>query len=171
MINPQAGETEVDENGVETIHKSWGRLIRYPDGQSVPIIKDRREYALDENFSLSADSLVGSCFHVLVDGKMIWQGVVVGEPDTARYLCFIDRLDEATRRVQRVFSLDTLMGVGEDGKRLVENSMAEGRASVVEPHIEWRLYDSEEEAREAFRAWALQAAADKEREEVVDGGD
>jgi hypothetical protein len=151
--------------------KPWGKLIIDDDtGESIPIIKKRREYVLDEDFSLSADSLVGSCFHVLVGDSMVWQGVVVAEPQPGRYLCYIDRLDDYTEKVQRIFSVDALMGVGEDGKRLLEGAIAEARADVVNPHVEWRLYDSEDEAKDAFRVWALNAAADKEREEVSDDG-
>jgi hypothetical protein len=132
--------------------KPWGFIV-HTDTGDIPVIKDRRLYVADEDFSLSPDSLVGSAFHVLLDGEMVWQGVVVAEPQPGRYLCHIDKLDASTENVQRLFSLDTLMGYGDEGKRLLEGAMAEARAPIVDPSLEWRLYDNEEAARQAYASW------------------
>jgi hypothetical protein len=135
--------------------RPWGKVLLDEDGQQVGrIIKDRREFVRDEDFSLEQDTLVGSWFHVLVGGDMVWQGVVVAEPQAGRYLCHIDQLADDAKKVQRVFSLDTLMGYGEEAKRLLEGAFAEARAPVVDPHIEWRLYDSESAAIAAYQEWA-----------------
>jgi hypothetical protein len=134
----------------QKIDKSWGYLLELDDGTQVEVIKDRREYVKDEDWSLQPNSLVGSWFHVLEEGRMIWQGVIVAEPAQAQYLCQIDVLEQGVERVQRLFSLDTLMGLGEDAKRLIEGAMDVRSAPVVTPNLEWRLYDNEATAQAAF---------------------
>ncbi len=151
--------------------KPWGRIIVATDpesGQEVQIgriIKKRREFVADEDFSLEPDSLAGSWFHVLHDGAILWKGVVVAELQPGRYLCHIDVLEEGAEQIQRVFSLDTIMGLGEEAKRLIENAFAAegGRAPIIDPSVEWRLYDSEESANSAFVAWTLKKERDESR--------
>jgi hypothetical protein len=137
----------------ETIERPWGKIVVYDDGSTQSIIKKRREFAQDEDFSLSPDSLVGSAFHVLADRRMVWQGVVVAEPQPGRYLCEIDVLEQHAEKVQRIFSLDTLMGLGDEARRLIEGGMSQASAPIIDPYLEWRLYDSEEAAAKAFVAW------------------
>lgn len=162
---PKAGDVVTDAaTGVTTHYKDWGRLVVYPSGELVPIIKDRHLYVQDEDWSLTPGSLIGSAFHVLVGGEMIWQGIVCGEPVEGRYLCQIDKLDAHTEAVQRIFTLDTLMGLGEEAKRLIEGSMAEAKAPIIEPYVEWRMYDSVRQAREAYQQWALSRAMPKGRD-------
>jgi hypothetical protein len=139
-----------DENRIE---KPWGYLVMTEDGP-VPVIKRRRLYVVDEEFSLSPDSLVGSAFLVVADGQMVWSGVVVGEPQAGKYLCELERLEEGASNVQRLFTLDTLMGLGDEGRRLIEGAIGESKAPVIDPSIEWRLYDSEAEMKEAYIAWS-----------------
>lgn len=144
------------------IDKPWGKIVvDEATGTQTPIVRDRRLFVTDPDFSLAPDSLVGSAFHVLLDGEMIWQGVVVGEPQAGRYLCHIDRLDAVAENVQRLFALDTLMGLGDEAKRLLEGAMGEGRAPVVEPSLEWRLYDNVDAANVAYTVWALHKTAPK----------
>lgn len=137
----------------EVVEKPWGRIVVMDDGTQVPVIKDRRLYVVDEDFSLSVDSLTGSAFLVLVDREMLWKGVVVGEPAPGRYLCEIEVLEAGVGNVQRVFALDALMGLGDEARRLIENSFGNGSAPIVDPFIEWRMYDSERAAAVAYAAW------------------
>jgi hypothetical protein len=132
-----------------TIEKPWGTLT--PDG---PIIKDRQGFVLDEDFGLHPQSLTGSWFHVVFDEEIIWQGVVVAEPQASRYLVQIDKLEEGAEQVQRLFTLDTMMGLGDEARRLLEGAMSEASAPVVEPRLEWRFFDSRDKANAAFVAWA-----------------
>jgi hypothetical protein len=148
--------------------KPWGSLILDDDGQMVGrIIKDRHLFAVDETMSLEPDTLVGSAFLVLQEGDVIWQGVIVGEPQAGRYLCHIDQLQNSpdVKKVQRIFSLDTLMGLGDEGRRLIEGAINSASAPVVGPDLEWRLYDSEEAATEAYKDWAS-ATLTRELEEA-----
>jgi hypothetical protein len=136
--------------------RPWGVLQTDDEtGRVTPIVKDRRGFVLDEDFSLDTNSMVGSAFHVLVDRLMTWQGVVVAEPAAGRYLCYIDVLEENVEGVQRIFSLDTLMGLGEEARRMLEGAYGDGKAPIVDPFIEWRFYDSEARAKEAYAAWAV----------------
>lgn len=132
--------------------KPWGVIV-HTDAGDIPVVKDRLLYVQDEDFSLSPDSLVGSHFHVIVEGELIWQGAVVGEPQPGKYLCQVSKLEEGALNVQRIFSCDTLMGLGEEGRRIIEGAIAEVKAPVVAPSIEWRLYDSQAHADRAYVAW------------------
>lgn len=134
----------------QKIDKPWGYVLVDDEGGQAPVIKDRREYVKDEDWSLQPNSLVGSWFHVLEAGRMIWQGVIVGEPAQGQYLCQIDVLEQGVEKVQRMFSLDTIMGLGEDGHRLIEGGMDARSVPVVAPPLEWRLYDNEATAQAAF---------------------
>lgn len=138
----------------DKIDKPWGHILVFPDGKQEPVIKDRREYVKDEDWSLQPNSLVGTWFHVFEDGAIIWQGAIVAEPAQGMYLCHIDLLEQGVEQVQRMFSLDTIMGLGEGGSRLIEGAIGEGRAPVIGPALEWRLYDNEAKAQAAFANWA-----------------
>jgi hypothetical protein len=139
---------------MSVIEKPWGRLVvNDATGEATPVIKHRALYVEDPDFSLSTDSMVGSAFLVMLEGRMIWLGCVVAEPQAGTYLCHLDKLEAGARAVQRVFSLDTLMGLGEEAKRLVDGAIAEMKVSVVDPAVEWRFYDSLVEARAAFAEW------------------
>lgn len=136
---------------MSVVDRPWGRLsVNDETGEEAPIIKDRVLYVQDEEFSLDPGSLVGSWFLVIADGEMLWQGAVVAEPQAGRYLCHLRRLEEGAADVQRIFALDTLMGLGDESKRLLEGAIGEGKAPVVDPAMEWRIYDSEEKANAAF---------------------
>ncbi len=145
--------------------KPWGHVIVDDAGEVVgKVVKDRREYVKDTDWSLEPDSLVGSWFHVFDAGELIWQGVIVGQPATDRYLCQIDVLEQGTEQVQRVFSLDTILGLGEDGRRVAENAIGDQQVPVIAPALEWRLYDSEQKAQAAFANWASCRALSESRE-------
>jgi hypothetical protein len=151
--------------------KPWGKVLIPTEEGERPgrIIQDRRLFVLDEDFSLEPDSLIGSVFHVFVEGEIIWQGAVVAEPQAGRYLCDIDTLEEGVDRVQRLFALDTLMGLGDEQRRIVENAIGDGKAPIVNPTIEWRLYDTEAQARAAFANWTARKVMVKDDEEVPHG--
>jgi hypothetical protein len=147
--------------------KPWGRLVLDEAGQAVPIIKRRRGYVLDEDFSLDPGSLAGSVFHVMYGHEIIWQGVVVAEPQSGKYLVEIDRLEEGATAVQRLFTLDTMLGLGDEARRLLENASSEASAPVLDPMLEFRFFDSVEEANRAFVDWTvMQQNRRKNREEV-----
>jgi hypothetical protein len=146
---------------MSVIEKPWGRIVTDDaTGLQQVIIKNRRLYVADEDFSLSPDTLCGSWFHVLVEGEMIWKGVVVGEVQAGRYLCQIDVLESGAEQVQRVFSLDTLMGLGDEARRLIEGAVSGATAPVIGPSIEWRLFDSEDKANAAYVTWVSRSAHD-----------
>jgi hypothetical protein len=140
--------------GTKTHKKPWGKLYETEDGEMIPVVKHRRLYVEDEEFSLQPDTLVGSAFLVVYEDQPLWKGVVVGEPQAGRYLVEMENLEEGVENVQRLFSLDTLMGLDGEGKRLVEGAIGELAASVTSPKLEWRLYDSAEEAAKAYIAWS-----------------
>jgi hypothetical protein len=148
----------------ETIKKPWGYVVMVNGEQVARVIKDRKLFALDDDWSLEPNTLVGSVFHVILDGEFLWQGVVVAEPQSGRYLCHLDHLSPIVKDVQRMFALDTLMGYGDEGKRLIEGAMSESRAPVVDPSLEWRFYDSISSANEAYGAAQI-AKVQRERME------
>lgn len=136
--------------------RPWGYVL-LDEGMMVGrVIKDRQLFAVDEEMSLEPNSLVGSAFLVLEAGNVIWQGVIIAEPQGGRYLCHIDKLqtNPDVGRVQRLFTLDTIMGLDGEGKRLIEGAIDSRAASVIGPELEWRLYDNEEAATEAYKQWA-----------------
>lgn len=134
--------------------KPWGRIVTNDQtGESYSIVKNRRLWVADENFSLDAQSLVGSWFLVLHELVIVWKGVIVAEPQAARYLCDIEILEPNAEHVQRVFALDTIMGLGDEGKRLLENSFGNASAPIIDPVMEWRLYDSEDKVNAAYVNW------------------
>jgi len=102
---------------------------------------DRDRATFVAGVDLDPASLVGSWFHRLVDGDMVWQGVVVGEPQPGVYLVQIDRLDIGAERVQRLIPIQRMAADDHDGE-------------------EWRFYDDDERARIAFAAWV---ATERER--------
>lgn len=144
----------------------WGHYIVTEDGMRLPVVKKRLEWVVDDDFSMDTGSLLGSAFHVLEGDVIIWQGVVVGEPGPDRFLCEIEKIAPGQEKVQRIFPLDVLMGSPPDGRRHIENALSETKVDVLSPHLEWRFYDSVAQAREAFQVWAIQQAADGERQEV-----
>lgn len=85
------------------------------------------------SWSFNPNSLVGSWFHRLENGEMVWQGVVVGEPHSGVYLCQIDTLDVGATQVQRLITIQQLT-TDDDG-------------------YDWRFYDSEAAAQKAYVDW------------------
>lgn len=77
---------------------------------------------------LSPDTLVGSWCHRLVQNQMVWQGIVVCEPQAGVYL--IEMLDQPGQRGHQV--LVSLPQMLEEG---------------------WRFYDSDELMHEAYAHW------------------
>jgi hypothetical protein len=65
--------------------------------------------------------------------------------------------------VQRLFTLDTMLGLGDEARRLLENASSEASAPVMDPTLEFRFFDSVEEANRAFVDWTV---TKKNREEV-----
>jgi hypothetical protein len=95
-------------------------------------VGSRKAFVTDEEFSLVPVTLVGSWFHRLENGEIVWQGVVVAEPQAGVYLVQLDRQEPGVENVQRLVTLQQ-MATDDDG-------------------YEWRFYDSEELARNAFGA-------------------
>jgi hypothetical protein len=95
--------------------------------------KDRKALVTDEDFEFSIASLVGSWFHRLENDRMVWQGVVVAEPQPGVYLLQVDKLDAGAENVQRLATMAQLT-TDDDG-------------------YDWRFYDSENQARSAYARW------------------
>jgi hypothetical protein len=87
----------------------------------------------DYEFSFNPGSMVGSWFHRLENDEIVWQGVVVAEPQPGTYLVQIERLDVGAVNVQRLIPLERMVN-DEDG-------------------YDWRFYDSQEDARSAYAHW------------------
>lgn len=92
--------------------------------------RDRMEAA--RTCELAPHSLVGSWFHKLDDEVMVWQGIIVGEPQAGVYLLEIEQIGDA-KKVQRLVTL---------------------RSMVEAEKAEWRFYDTDEEMRLAYTRWA-----------------
>jgi hypothetical protein len=93
----------------------------------------RKAFVTDENFVLTPKTLVGSWFHRLEADEIVWQGVVVAEPQPGAYLVQIDKQEPGVENVQR------LIGLGQ----MVSGDLED----------EWRFYDSEEQAKSAYAHW------------------
>jgi hypothetical protein len=157
---PDTKQDEQSESGWQK--KAWGRILVIEGQLMAKIVEKRREFVVDDDFSLEPGTLVGSVFHVVRDMTIIWQGVVVGEPQAGIYLCEIDNLEEGAKKIQRLFSLDTMMGLGDEGRRLLDGAYGDARAPVIDPYLEWRFYDNEDAATKAFSEWTAQRAAERD---------
>lgn len=111
--------------------------------QDAPVAEDRDRRAFAADLPLNPLSLVGSYFHRVENGEMVWQGIVVGEPQAGKYLCQVEGAlpGAADAKVQVIVPLDAML------------SKDEG--------YEWRFYDSEQAMVEAFAEWV--ATAGRER--------
>jgi hypothetical protein len=98
---------------------------------------ERSELPDDYEFSFSPKTLVGSWFLRLENDDVIWRGVVVAEPSHGTYLVQIDKLDVGAENVQRLIPLERMVN-DDDG-------------------YDWRFYDSEQAARDAYVDWDLNA--------------
>jgi hypothetical protein len=93
----------------------------------------RKAFVTDDDFQLVPDTLVGSWFHRLENDAVVWQGVVVAEPQPGVYLVQIDKQEPGVWNVQRLVALQTML-VDDDG-------------------YDWRFFDSEELAQNAYAHW------------------
>jgi hypothetical protein len=93
----------------------------------------RKAFVTDDEFVLQPATLVGSWFHRLEDDEIVWQGVVVAEVQPGAYLIQIDKQEPGVENVQRLHSLAQMLG---------------------DPDSEWRFYDTEDQAKNAFAHWA-----------------
>jgi hypothetical protein len=159
---------------VEVVNKPWGSSHQLDGQQIARIIKKRREFIEDEGYSLEENSLVGSWFLVIFHQEIIWQGAVVAQLGPERYLCDIDRLEQGAERVQRVFTLDAMMGLDvrqvdddeePDSLRNIEGTNGGITASVLRPGMEWRFFDSQESALRAFQQHTVMRARRAREEE------
>jgi hypothetical protein len=91
----------------------------------------RKAFILDDAFQLVPASLVGSWFHTVENDEVVWQGVVVAEPQPGVYLVQIDKLEPGVMHVQIIVGL---------------------REMLDDTH-DWRFYDSEELAQNAYALW------------------
>ena len=96
--------------------QSWGR--------------DRRESVASSD--LSPLSLVGSYYHLINAGEIVWQGLVVGEPMTGIYLIELDDSVPGATRHQRLVHI----------RNIVEGEIGE-----------WRFYDTIDHWRGAYAQW------------------
>jgi hypothetical protein len=95
--------------------------------------KRRKAIVTDAEFEFSIASLVGSWCHRLENDRIVWQGVIVAEPQPGVYLLQIDKLDIGAEHVQRLVTV-AQMTSDEDG-------------------YDWRFYDTEGEATSAYARW------------------
>jgi hypothetical protein len=144
---------------VTTIDKPWGRVVVDDSGLNPPanIIKNRRLFVVDEDFSLEPDTLVGSSFHAIeVDdgnyGEIVWQGTVVAEPMNGAYLLEFENCQTGAAKCQRLFT----------HAQIVEGPLpsTKDREST---DLEWRWYDSAEEMRVAYVEYTMVSAKDNAR--------
>jgi hypothetical protein len=98
---------------------------------------ERSELPDDYEFSFTPRSMVGSWFLRLENDEIVWKGVVVAEPVQGTYLVQIACLDVGAENVQRLIPLERMVS-DDDG-------------------YDWRFYDSEQEAQDAFVAWVTAA--------------
>jgi hypothetical protein len=97
------------------------------------ILRDRAKYV--EGFdALNPNSLVGSFFHVIEDGMIVWQGEVVAEPGPSTYLVQIEQEEPGVRNAQRLFPIDVMCRDSDDKPK-------------------WRFFDTIEHARAAYAEW------------------
>lgn len=108
---------------IHNVIHNRGRAVPPPNGEAMPEDRDRLSSVDDQ--PLTSTSLVGSYFHSRVDGKIKWQGCVVGEPSPGIYL---------------VETFSWLMGDSCD-QQLVSISDMAG----------WSFYDSAEWMQNAYR--------------------
>lgn len=101
------------------------------DPQPVPT-RDRRAWAADLTLDLDPASLVGSFFHMLENDEIVWQGVVVGQPQSSVYLVQIDTFAPGATNVQKLMPVTDM--IDSDDR-------------------EFRFYDTQQAATEAFYAW------------------
>lgn len=101
--------------------------------------RNRREDV--ESLPLGPEGLVGSFFHVLENNEIIWQGIVVGEPQPGWYLCELIDCVPGAKVMQRVFPI----------------------ASFFDEGWEWRFYDDINVMQSAYVQWTIHR--DKERQE------
>jgi hypothetical protein len=99
--------------------------------QAIRLGGTRKAFVTDDSFVLVPETLVGSWFHRLEDDEIVWQGVIVAEPQPGAYLVQIDKQEQGVENVQRLVGLGQM--IGDDD--------------------EWRFYDTEEQAQNAFAHW------------------
>lgn len=104
--------------------------------------RDRRK-AIEE-CDLDPLTLVGSHFLVIEEEKVIWKGLVVGQPSPTTYLVSIDFLMTGAHKAQVLVPL-AQMELADDGGR------------------EWRFYDDTEACEQAWLEWI---ASETERAEA-----
>jgi hypothetical protein len=96
-------------------------------------VGSRKGFVTDADFVLVPETLVGSWFHRLEDDEIVWQGVVVAEPQPGVYLVQIDKQEPGVENVQLLISLH----------RMLED----------ETGADWRFYDTEDRASNAYAHW------------------
>jgi hypothetical protein len=122
------GGGEGDDDG-----QSVSQLAAQMAAKNVAASGSRKALVTDADFQLVPETLVGSWFHRLENGEMIWQGVVVAEPQAGVYLVQIDHQEPGARNTQRLIPLMAMIN-DDDG-------------------YDWRFYDTENEARSAYAEW------------------
>lgn len=99
------------------------------------VLRDRA--ALAAEVELNPQNLVGSYFHRIENGEMVWGGIVVGE---------IRSGPEDTIYLVHVYG-DGLEGSPKAGAQV---AITLSRMLAKDEGYEWRFYDTEEAMREAF---------------------
>jgi hypothetical protein len=138
---PPSGDSE--EKGTEQDAGEEGgvdALIAAAEADAeAPTTEGRDRKALAAEVELNPQSLVGSYFHRVENGEMVWGGVIVGEVQAGAYLAQVLQGLEGhvTGRAQVIVQIDQMV--------------------VKDEGYEWRFYDSENAMREAFAEYLVSA--------------
>jgi hypothetical protein len=57
-----------------------------------------------------------------------------------------------------------MLGLGDEGRRYLENSVGEASAPVINPSVEWRFFDSEMKALRAYQDFYLSSRTESREE-------
>lgn len=93
--------------------------------------RNRKDYV--SKCELSPETLVGSWFHAVEEDVIVWQGIVVAEPQPGMYLVHVDTLEPGATNVQLLVGLEKMCD--------------------DEENTAWRFFDTEEQARSAYAEW------------------
>jgi hypothetical protein len=130
---PPQAPTKTGGGGDGDDSESLRSAIAAMTAQAVRLAGTRKAFVTDDQFVLVPETLVGSWFHRLEADEIVWQGVIVAEPQPGAYLVQIDKQEPGVENVQRLIGLSQMI------------------AGDVED--EWRFYDTEEQAQNAYAHW------------------
>ncbi len=113
--------------------------------QEAPATEERDRKALASEVELNPLSLAGSYFHRLENGEIVWDGIVVGEPQPGVYLLQVRKgLDGLERTEAQVLMPLTKMVAADEGYEFrfydTQGSMVDAYAEFVTGQLERERY-------------------------------